>query len=81
MQETTYELWDLIQIPKKSYIKMKKAFHCEIVWKVKNNEGRENGELQYKVWNPRILQLNNDEDNKTYGLWKNRVWDPRRFKH
>ena len=46
---------------------MKKAVHCGIVWKVKNNEGRRSGVLQYKVWKPGRLKLKNGEDNAAYG--------------
>ena len=43
------ELWELMQIPKQSYNRMKKAVHCGIIWKVKNDEGKDSGVLQHKV--------------------------------
>ena len=45
LQEAIDELWSLMQMPKMSCRRMKKAVHCGIVWKVKNSEGRDNGEL------------------------------------
>ena len=75
-QETIDELWEFMQIPKKSQRKMKKAFHYGIVWKVKNCEGRSSKALQYKVWKPGRLQLKNDEDNAAYGQQQHKVWDP-----
>ena len=80
MQETIDGLWEFMQIPKKSYNKMRKVVHCGIFWKVNNNEGRSIGALQYKVWKPGRLQLNTGEDNAAYGQQQNRVLYPRIFK-
>ena len=62
LQEAIDELWNLMQIPKMSCSKIKKEIHGGIVWKVKNNEGRDSGALQYKLWRPGRLQLTNGED-------------------
>ena len=67
LQETIDELWEFVQIHKKSCSKMKKEIHYGIFWKVKNSEGRRNETLPYKVWNPGRLQLMNGEDNAAYG--------------
>jgi hypothetical protein len=71
---------NLMQIPKESYSRVKKVIHCEDDWKVKNNEGKDSGALQHKVWKPGRLQLKNDEDNAAYGQQQTRVWDPGKMK-
>jgi hypothetical protein len=56
---------------------MKKVIHCEDDWKVKNEEGKDNGALQHKVWKPGRLQIKNDEYNASYEQQQqNKVWDP-----
>jgi len=67
LEKAIDELWNLMQISKESYNIMKKVIYYEDDWKVKNREGRDNGALQHKVWNPGRLQLKNDEDNVAYG--------------
>ena len=56
-----------MQIPKKSYNRMKKEFHRGIIWKVKNDEGKDSGVLQHKVWKPGRLQPKKNEDSGAYG--------------
>ena len=75
LEKTIDEQWNLMQIPKESYSKMKKVIHCEIAWRMKNSEGRDSGALQHKVWKPGRLQLKNDKDNEAYGQQQTKVWD------
>jgi hypothetical protein len=62
-------------MPKESYNKMKKVIHHGIDWRVKNSEGRDNGELQYKTWKPGRLQIKRSEDNEAIGQQQTKVWD------
>ena len=62
------------------YIRMKQVVHCEVNWKVKDSEDKDNGALHHKVWNPGRLQLKKSEDNETYGQQQTRVWDPGKMK-
>ena len=32
---------------------MKQAIHCEHDWRVNNDNGKDSGALQHKVWKPR----------------------------
>ena len=40
---------------------------------MKNNEGKVNGALQHKVWNPGRLQLKNDGVDAAYGHQQTKV--------
>ena len=67
-----------MKIPKKSYKRIKKEFHYGIIWKVKNDEVKDSGVLQHKVWNPGRLQPKKNEDNGAYGQQQTKFWDPGR---
>jgi hypothetical protein len=49
LEKAIDELWGLMQISKKRYNRMKKAFHCGDYWRVKNSEGKDSGALQHKT--------------------------------
>ena len=51
LKDVIDELWKLMKIPKKSYSRVKQADHCKVGWRVMNDEGKDNGVLQQKVWN------------------------------
>ena len=72
------ELWELMKIPKKSYSRVKQANHCKVEWRMKNEEGKDNGVLHHKVWNPGRVQPKKNEDGEAYGQQQTRVWDPGR---
>ena len=72
------ELWELMQISKSSYRKEKKTVHCLIGLKMNNYEGKDSGELQYKVWNTGRLQLVINDDSEVLGQLQTKVSDPGR---
>ena len=80
MQEVLDELWELMQIPEKNYNRVKQVIHCRVDWRMKNNEGKDSGALQHKVWKPGRLQLKDDKDNAAYGQQKTKIWDPGQIK-
>lgn len=80
MEKAIDELLKLLQIPKENYSRVKQVIHCEDHWRVKNDKGKDNGSLQYKVWKHGRLQLKRHENNAAYGHQRTRVWDPRRMK-
>ena len=45
---------------------------------MKNDEGKDSGVLQHKVWNPGRLQPKNNEDGEAYRQQQKKVWDPGR---
>jgi hypothetical protein len=57
LEKVIAELWNLMQMPKESYNKIKQVIYCRNDCKVKNRESEGSGALQYKVWKPRRLQL------------------------
>ena len=75
LQEVLDELWELMQIPEKNYSRVKQLIHCGGVWRMKNNEGKDSGALQDKVWNLGRLQSKGNEHNPAYGQHQTRVWD------
>ena len=66
----------MIQIPKKNYTRVKQANHCKVEWRLKNDEGKDNGVLQHKVWKPRRLHPKRNQDSEAYGKQQTKVWDP-----
>lgn len=52
LQSEIDELRELMQFSKRSYSRVILIVHFEIGLKVKNYEGRDNGALQHKVWDP-----------------------------
>ena len=74
------ELWKLMQIPKKSYNRVKQEYHCKVEWRVKNDEGKDSGVQQHKVWKPGRLQLARNNDSKAFQRLQTKVWDPGRQK-
>ena len=67
-------------MPKENYNRVKGTVHCGDDWEVNNIEGRDNGELQNKVWKPRRLQPTRNNDTKDFERLQTKVWDPRRHK-
>ena len=80
LQSEIDELWKLMKIPKKSYNRVEWENHCKVEWRVKNDEGKDNGVLQHKVWKPGRLHAKNNEDSEAYGQKQTKVWDPGRKK-
>ena len=78
LEDVIDELWQLMKIPKKRYSRIKQEDHCKVEWRVKNDEGKDNGVLQHKVWQPRRLQPKKNEDSEAYGQQQTKVWEPRR---
>ena len=62
-----------MKIPKKSYSRVKHIDHYKVEWNVENEEGKDSGVLQHKVWKPRRLQSNKNEDGEAYGQQQTRV--------
>ena len=56
-----------MKIPKKSYGRVKQADHYKVEWRVRNEEGKDNGVLQHQVWKPGRVQLKKNEDGEAYG--------------
>ena len=56
-----------MKITKKIYITVKQVDHYNVEWRVKNDEGKENGVLHHKVWNPGRLQPKKNEYSEAYG--------------
>lgn len=79
LEEAIDELWELMQIPKKSYNRVKQV-HCGNVWRMKNDEGKNNGALQHKIWKLGRLQPEDNEDNAAYGQQQIRVWHQGKLK-
>ena len=67
-----------MKIPKKSYSRVKQADHCKVEWRVKNDEGKDSGILQHKVWKLGRLQPKKNEYSEAYGQQQTKVWDPGR---
>ena len=78
LKDVIDELWKLMKIPKKSYNRVKQADHCRVEWRVRNEEGKDTGVLQHKVWKPERLHPKKNEDGEAYGQQQTRVWDPGR---
>jgi hypothetical protein len=57
LEKAIAELWNLMQMPKESHSKIKQVIYCRNDCKVKNRESEGSGALQYKLWKPRIFQL------------------------
>ena len=64
-----------MKIPKKIYSRVKQAYHCKVEWRVKNDEGKDSGILQHKVWKLGRLQPKKNEDSEAYGQKQKNVWD------
>ena len=67
-----------MQFAKKSYSRVKQGNKCEVRWRVKNDEGKDSGVLQHKVWKLGRLQPKKNEDSEAYGQQQTKVWDPGR---
>ena len=67
-----------MEIPKKSYSRVKQEDHCKVEWRVKNDEGKDSGVLQHKVWNHGRLHPKKNEDSEAYGQQQTKFWDPGR---
>ena len=70
------KLWNLMHLCKRRYNKVRKIVQCEFGLKVNNSEGKNNGELQHKVWNPRRVQPVRCDDSKDFGQLQTKFWDP-----